>query len=406
MPGALPAMKRAGVSVRARLWERKAERMAERAAKTPPPAPALDTLGLLASTSAPDASPDVSPGSAAGSAAGKFQKRARGKYLSQHLALALVDVENKRIERGELPPPGRGRNMLAAYWRSYHCGSELRKENGKLVTTLCRCRWCTVCAKIETARLIKLYGPVIKQWPDAHFVTLTARAVQGARLRETIRERNRIFATIVRQFNQRFRRGLEPHLLRALRKLETTYNDARRTFHPHLHVLTATLEEAEFLRREWLRHYGDDAVAHAQDIRKADEGTLLELFKYLAKLTAGGGKANNDAGLEYINAEALNEIFHACAGMRTFEAYGVGPLAGEDDDAPDEELDELAEAVLDRGERWLWNRAATDWVEVRTGEFLTNYRPSDGLRDLVERRILRGRPRRGVLRPDPPPKTE
>jgi hypothetical protein len=116
------------------------------------------------------------------------------------------------------------------------------------------------------------------------------------------------------------------------------------------------------------------------------------LFKYLAKLTASGSKTNKEAGgLEYINAEALNEIFHACAGMRTFEAYGVGPLANEDEEPADEELNEL---TLERGERWLWNRQETDWLEATTGERLTGYVPSAGLRDLVERRILRGRPRR------------
>jgi hypothetical protein len=325
-------------------------------------------------------------------------KRARGKYFSQNLALALVDVERRRIEAGEAAPLRASRKrelsqtkgLLSAYWRAYHCGSELRNEGGKLVTTLCRCRWCTVCNKIETARLIKKYKPVLDSWEEKYLVTLTPPNVRAAQLPAEIQRMKLVFNRIREKIKKQYQRGERARPLEALRKLETTYNLQRGDFHPHFHILTNDLELANLLVSEWLRHI-PEASPKGQDVRKADENSVLELFKYFAKLTAGGGK---DGDVKYIPADALNIIFNAVAGERVFQAFNIkaAPIS-------EKENAELEELSLDRGERWLWNPAVTDWVEHTTGECLTGYVPSDALRDLVERRILRTRYR---ARPHPP----
>ncbi len=375
----LGKLKTSGVSVRERKWAKRAENALLRANE-------LDTLGQAGTEAAPAAQAAAPP------PLGKLGKRARGKYFSQHLALALIDVERRRIEAGENAPLRAsrkrkaaltdGKGLLPAYWRTYHCGNEMRNEGGRLVTTLCRSRWCTVCNKIETARLINRYKPVIDTWDEKYLVTLTLPNVPAAQLPATIGRMKSVFRTIREMIKKQYQRGERARPLEALRKLETTYNMRRGDFHPHFHFLTNDLEIANLFVSEWLRHI-PEAKRKAQDVRKADENSVLELFKYFAKLTASGGKGQGD--IQYIPAEALNIIFNAVAGERVFQAFGLSAAPAAD--APEDA--ELAELALERGERWLWTREANDWVEHTTGECLTGYVPSDALRDLVERRILR-----------------
>ena len=49
----------------------------------------------------------------------------------------------------------------------------LLQEGGKLSAKYCGNRWCLVCNSIRTAKLFAAYGPTLRSWEDAHFVTLT-----------------------------------------------------------------------------------------------------------------------------------------------------------------------------------------------------------------------------------------
>lgn len=348
--------------------------------------PALDTFGQVGTeaTAVPVAAAKREP---------KQLKVARSKYLTQNMALALIDVERRRIEAGEVVKLRTGRKravddsrgMLPGYWQTYHCGSELRNEAGKLVTTHCRRRWCTVCSKIETARLIAKYKPLMDEWAETWLVTLTIKNVPAEGLRAAIARMKKVFNTIREQIKKQYQRGQRARPLEALRKLECTVNLRAWEFHPHFHLLTNDEEVARLLVSEWLRHF-PDASPKAQDVRLADENSVLELFKYMAKLTAKAGEKGEDGGKEYIHAEALNIIFSAVAGERVFQAFNMKPAK----DAVREEAEVLPLDIA-RGERWLWTRAVNDWVEHSTGELLTGYVPSEGLRELVEKRILRTR---------------
>ncbi len=384
----LSPLKKVGVSVRERVWEKRASTALARAQSTPP-ASGLDTFAQVGTEASPEAP---------ATQVKALTKRARGKYLTQNLTLGLVDVERRRIEAGEAAPLRSrqykgtdNRGLLQGYWRAYHCGSELRNEGGKLVTTLCRCRWCTVCNKIETARLIKKYKPVLDSWEEKYMVTLTVPNVQAERLPAEIQRMKMVFNRIREMIKKQYQRGQRARPLEALRKLETTVNLQRWDFHPHFHLITNSREVADLLVDEWLRHI-PEADRKGQDVRVADENSVLELFKYFAKLTASGGKAG---GKKYISAEALNIIFNAVAGERVFQAFNIKAAP-----VPQKEVADLEELPIDRGERWLWNPEVTDWVEHATGELLTNYKPAQELRDLVERRILRTKHR---PRPAPPP---
>lgn len=402
-PAVLKVFKRVGVSVRQCVWEKKAEAALLRSLEAPGGGP-LDTLGQVGTK--PVNTADNQPQRKA------LEKRARGKFFTQAVVLGLIDVERARIEAGEAAPlrrqlkkrkdamPGAdAKGMIPTYWRAYHCGGELRKEGGKLVTTLCRCRCCTVCMKIETARLIKRYLPVLNTFDEKWFVTLTPPNVPADKLPAMIARMKRVFNTIRERIKKQYQRGQRATALRALRKLECTVNLRRWDFHPHFHIITDSEEVANYLVSEWLRHF-PEANRKGQDVRQADDNSVMELFKYFAKLTASGGK---DGGTKYIPAEALNIIFTAVAGERVFQAFNMkaGPVEPE---AVATEP-ELVELELARGERWLWNRELNDWVEHSTGELLTGYVPSDALRDLVERRILRTRHRPRPTRPAAPPNT-
>lgn len=76
-----------------------------------------------------------------------MRKPSRKKHFGQHLAYKLYYVNPESINR-------------KAYQRSIYCSDSLiPTKDGNLMTHRCRCRWCPMCASIQTAKLIAGYGP-------------------------------------------------------------------------------------------------------------------------------------------------------------------------------------------------------------------------------------------------------
>ncbi len=363
----------------------------------------------------------------------KFAKRARAKYLTTAITLKLVDVEADRMNAGALlPGQAAARHyaprylvaravrpqgevvlhvarlpsattvatsrLVKGYWNTYHCSSVLENRGGKLVTQLCRNRWCTVCSRIRTAQLIEQYLPILRSWDDKHLVTLTVVNVPGEALTATVLKMKKVFNTIRERIKKQYQRGQRTDPLRALRKLECTFNPRRQDYHPHFHVITADREMADFLLSEWLRHF-PTSDRKGQDVRPADDNSVMELFKYFTKLVTGKGSEDaTDGKRRYIYANALNVIFNALTGQRVFQVYNVEREVGL---GADRELEQLP-PNLEIGQRWVWNQAATDWVAESADEvmrtYLTGYEPSPAFRQLVEESIITGRRER----PPPP----
>jgi hypothetical protein len=252
------------------------------------------------------------------------------------------------------------------------------QDGVKVQGKYCRNRWCLVCNRIRTAKLIAAYLPEMATWPDPHFVTLTIPNVEGPQLHAAIRK----MITAVRPIARAIRHtdGLE---LRAVRKLETTYNPRRRDYHPHLHLIVSNRAAAAALVRRWLA-LNSDANSDAQDVRPCyGPGAMKELFKYFTKLIVKGLDGERTAPPPRVS----DTIFKAVKGLRTFQPMGFKSRVTVDADDETLELDAGTVSPIPPDSRGLirWQWIGDDWMDYGSGELLSGFTPSDSIRELVKR---------------------
>jgi hypothetical protein len=281
----------------------------------------------------------------------RYKRRANAKLLSLQLSKALVKLGPVQLSK--------------QYDRGTHCSEYVLRENDRYRSKYCSNRFCLVCNRIKTADLINGYGPILNDLPDLQFITLTIPNVQGADLKKHIQKMTRNFAKIKDLIRKR---GTK---ITGIRKLEVTYNDVRRDFHPHFHIALSGKEAAETLVNEWLNHY-PSAKRAAQDIKKADSGAIKELFKYFTKITT------NNKNSTAVHITALNRIFNEIKGLRVFQPFGIKKIRKE---ATQEEITRLMEDRAAIKEHkpfeepkepnavFVWSPEIKNWVQ-RTGEIL------------------------------------
>ena len=291
-------------------------------------------------------------------------KRARRKYFTTGFILKLIQAAEINEDA----------KLLKAYWNSYHCAKTLvGTENGKITGKYCKNRWCLVCNAIRTAQMINYYKPILDEWNDAYMVTLTVPNCKAEDLSMTIDGMQQAFVRIKNRFRQRYTRGKGSKFI-GLRKLECTYNPVVDTFHPHYHLLVRGKDNGVEFLNSWLATF-EGAVRDAQDIRKADENSCIEMFKYFTKVISDSKKG------KYIYTDALDVIFNAVRGKRTFQTFGfsVPKIISEDSSKKEISLPEFY---------YVWEQTFSDWICLDTGELLTDYRPSEKFRNLIENRIV------------------
>lgn len=294
-----------------------------------------------------------------------FLKRAKVKFTQQKLLRALIKL---------------GSPLAKKYDSTLLCSSVLEQDGNKLRSRFCNNRWCNICNRIRTAKLIKGYGSAIDSMLDPRFVTLTVPNVPAEELRAEIRRMISEFRKI-----QELRRKHKKPLIRGIRKLEVTYNPDLQNFHPHFHFIVEGEAAADELIESWLDR-NTTADKRGQDQREAKNP--IELFKYFAKLTSKSKsdtiiiKAGKMVRIEYSYPEALDLVFQAIEGTRIIQPVGGIKYVKEDI----EELETVVVEDLDPEEA-LWIYQDRDWVNVYTGELLTGYEPTR--RDLSKRKKIR-----------------
>jgi hypothetical protein len=92
--------------------------------------------------------------------------RAKRKLITQKTVLSLIDVAKNNGED----------ERIKSYWNAYHCQNKVYTAEGKLFAKYCKNRFCTSCCSIRKAELINKYFPLIQQWQEPYFVTLTLKA--------------------------------------------------------------------------------------------------------------------------------------------------------------------------------------------------------------------------------------
>jgi len=297
-----------------------------------------------------------------------FTKRARAKFVQQKLLRSLSKLDSPLAKK---------------YDNALFCSSVIEQDGNKLRSRFCNQRFCRICNRIRTAKLIKGYSPDIDRMSDPRFVTLTIKNVSGEDLRSAIRKMISDFRKI-----QELRRKLNKAPISGIRKLEVTYNPDEKNFHPHFHFILEGEQIADELIKSWLDR-NSTANIKGQDQREAKDP--IELFKYFAKLTSKSksdviiirkGKATR---LEYSYPEALDLIFRAMEGTRVVQPIGTVKMTKEKVEDI-EELETIEVGDLENEEA-LWIYQNQDWVNVYTGELLTGFEPSR--RDLSKRKKIR-----------------
>lgn len=286
----------------------------------------------------------------AGTHADALQRRASAKAMTIAICRLLASV----------PSPLRGKYLATMT----HCAHlvDVMPDGSTRAQGYCKHRHCIVCNRIRTAQLWNQYRDQLAAWPDKHFVTLSRPNVPAHVLAREIKDLGQWWSRWNTKYRQRIRR--DPDALRpsGIRKLEVTYNPARNDYHPHYHVIINCRHAAKALYNDWL---SDHTAARrvAQDMRKADDGTALELFKYFSKLVAGG-----KGGVTF-HAKAINEILCALRGSQIVKPFG-DTKAAQTEEAPD------LMASVERVAYARWKHGA--WYEEHeeerpTEEYLSQY---------------------------------
>ena len=272
----------------------------------------------------------------------KFQKRARAKAFTFSYLFDLIDLKSP---------------LQKAYWSSYHCSKVILQEENKASSRYCNQRWCLVCNRIRTAKMINGYSSEIEAFKDPQFLTLTVPNVKARKLKATIEDMTKTMLKIRKNLKKTY--GIT---LKGLRKYECTHNKQRNDYHPHFHFIIEGKEAAETTLKLWLKNYkGAERVG--QDITPGNKETLKELCKYFTKIIA----KDND-----YNPKALDIMFRAVKGKRTFQPMGIKKDVSEDiQEIESQEIDFKPNQI----EIYSYEKEANDWVSS-CGELFSEYKPS------------------------------
>jgi hypothetical protein len=303
--------------------------------------------------------------------------RARRKLITRKMVLSLIDVTK---ENGE---PER----IQAYWNAYHCLNNVIVANGKMYGKYCKNRFCTICNAIRKADTINRYYPVISQWKDVQFVTLTVKACKKEQLNRWIYRMLRAFELIHNRCKKRVQRG-EGNKLIGVKSLECNFNPSTKTYNPHFHLIVPNKEIAELLKREWLTQwrpipkttyrykYTTPAAQHIEPVYNL-QTALIETIKYGSKIFTEPD-LNKKSKLKTppkIYARALDNILVAMKGKRIFERFGFN--------LPEQSEQTSSTKVIVDFENWTFLKDSSDWVNDETGEALTGFLPPLGLSYLL-----------------------
>ncbi|MFN3405632.1 MAG: protein rep [Cytophagaceae bacterium] len=300
--------------------------------------------------------------------------RAKRKMITQKMALSLIDIAKtkKKDER------------IKAYWNTYHCQERMYSAGGKLYGNYCKNRFCTLCCSIRKAEIINTYLPVIKNWEEPYFVTLTIKACSGKSLKKMIKGIIRAFKRINGKYRKRNQRGKGIKLI-GIKSLECNFNPKARTYNPHLHLIVANKEIAETLIDEWLQIWTKKFTSRlAQHKRKVEdrERDLIEIVKYGSKIFTEPdvNKKSKQKGSRNIHVSALDNIFEAMKGCRIFERFGFN--------LPETARKKAGKFTkLSQYQKWYYDPKKNDWINSESEQALSGYIPPHDLVSLLDYNI-------------------
>lgn len=293
----------------------------------------------------------------------QLEKRAKAKYSQEPLLLALLELKESKLAKN--------------YKDTFFCSSVLTQKGEKITSRYCKNRFCKVCNRIRTGKLINDYEPILEKLVEKQFVTLTIPNVPAENLRSSIIKMNKVMRLI-----QDKRRKSKIPLIKGIRKLECTYNTFKNNYHPHFHLIIENEAQATDLINEWLFYY-PEAVIQAQ--HKAEATDCIELFKYFTKLTSNTG-ATYENGSKVVDEwqfpEAIDIIFTNIAKLRIIQSMGGIRLINDEIESIEAQIIDK-ETITEATGVYFWHN--DNWYDPYTGELITYFKPKENLKKYREK---------------------
>lgn len=315
----------------------------------------------------------------------KLKKRAARKYVSRGLSLALINYVKSILLDSDLP-----RSELETYeksfWNMFRCSNTLKKQNGKITAQYCKNRLCMVCNSIRQGEQLNKIVPVIKNWNNARFVTVTGGpTVSKNKIKERLIWMKQVDEGIRKKIQKQYSRGKSEKFI-GIKKIECTFSTDSMGYHPHYHYIFKSADIAALYVKEWLiRTSLNGTYEGAQKNIPCDVNTAKELTKYFTKVST---KIDSETGKRTkIYLDSLLYQFAAFRNKRTFTTYGIKFDKKVENRPVVDEDQEILEAIEDENggpanDFYNWN--FDNWFSVLTGESVTNYRLDDRSKNIVK----------------------
>ncbi len=306
---------------------------------------------------------------------GNPKSRAKRKMVGQVMAINLAAIAKKEGDED-------GRQ---SYWNTYHCQKRLYEFEGRYYGRYCKNRFCPLCCSIRKARIINEYMPVIRQWENPYFVTLTVKAHPAKDLPRLCKKLLKAFQLITQKYRKRAQRGIGPKLI-GVRSLECNFNPVRKTYNPHLHIIVATREMADILVGEWKALWGKKLTywkcMHMRPVKDL-ERDLIETAKYGTKIFTDPDiqERSTSKTSRKVYAAAFRNIIKAFKGSRIFDRFGFNL-------PPSPKIAQGARMVTEYKE-WEYLSEFFDWHHVENELVLTGHHPTPELNNLLRYEIDR-----------------
>lgn len=233
--------------------------------------------------------------------------------------------------------------------------------------------------------MINQYYPILKNWNEAQFLTLTMKSCPKEWLKGRLRKCLQGLERITDKYEKRAKRGNGKRLV-YVRSLECNFNPYRRTYNPHLHLIVPDVETAEILVKEWLalwtfkeQYKKPLANRKGQFYRPIEDMNrdLIEVIKYGTKVFTDPEGKKKPKGIVKMYVRAYYNIIAAMKGLRLFSTVGVSlPKKEKEDRTP-------ARVVTDYQE-WVHAPELQNWVSSEEWKTLFDQLPDARLEDLLQ----------------------
>jgi len=306
----------------------------------------------------------------------KLKKRAKRKIITNKIMLPLIDVAKSKGDT----------DRVKQYWNTYHCQGKLIRSGEFVYGKFCKNKCCTVCTAIRKAEIINKYRPVLAEWEDMYFVTLTIRACKEEQLKMLVDAMYKAMNITLNRLKKRYHRGKGIKVM-GVKSFECNFNPIAKTYNPHFHLIVPSKEVAALLINEWLKTWKSKdgkrrrfyTSRKGQDMRPANtlDSDLVETIKYGSKIFIEPDmkKHKRCSTNPMIYVCALDNIYAVMNGKRLFDRFGFN--------LPPQPKIESTRTTVHCPELFKYSTNDADWIDKKTGECLTGFVPSVELAHLL-----------------------